>query len=173
MEYLSMEYLCQTFAWQVERPWEENIYGSVCHPLVLDLTCKCGGSIVGKKLISSGNQNFLENIAKFPEVPLWSEKDRNQGLRFQLFFSPTTQGRYERYTKKSGILLVILGHLLVLAIWAGRSLTVAHWTSALHCFFICSYHHVSENIANIAILSYFVGHLLTMFCDSSVREDMG
>ena len=118
-----------------------------------------------KKLISSGNQNFLENIAKFPEVPLWSEKDRNQGLRFPLFFSPTTQGRYERYTKKSGILLVILGHLLVLAIWAGRPLTVAHRTLALHCFFICSYHHVSENIANIAILSYFVGHLLTMFCD--------
>ena len=48
MEYLSMEYLCQTFAWQVERPGEENIFGSVCHPLVLDLTCKCGGSIVGK-----------------------------------------------------------------------------------------------------------------------------
>ena len=54
--------------------------------------------------------------------------------------------RVKRPGDKNGIFLVILGHLLVLAIGAGRPLTVAHWTSALHCLCVCSYHHVSENM---------------------------
>ena len=53
-----------------------------------------------------------------------------------------------------------LGHLLVLAIWTGRPLTVAHWTSSLYCLCVCSYHHFSEILIGWTLV-------LTMSCDKA------